>query len=216
MHGARASGGSTICRALPRSWRPSFARPARRCALWANASSWDERGRPSMVFYDGACGLMPRNVRFAIARDRDGSRFRFAALGGEAFRHRVPESARAGCPTASWSSSDGSLLTRSGAIIHILERLGGPWDGWEVLGLVPSQNQGSRLRTGSRACDTALQQADRAAPSRRPRCGRARGVTRARRPDKGLVHLHRPRRDAGAGLVGSPALVHAPIPPFRS
>ena len=96
---------------------------------------------PSMVFYDGACGLCHRTVRFAIARDRDGSRFRFAALGGEAFRRRVPESARAGLPDSIVVlTPDGSLLTRSGAIIHILERLGGPW-GWmgSVLGLVPSR-----------------------------------------------------------------------------
>jgi predicted DCC family thiol-disulfide oxidoreductase YuxK len=96
---------------------------------------------PSMVFYDGACGLCHRTVRFAIVRDRDGSRFRFAALGGEAFRHRVPESARAGLPDSIVVlTPDGSLLTRSGAIIHILERLGGPW-GWmgSVLGLVPSR-----------------------------------------------------------------------------
>jgi predicted DCC family thiol-disulfide oxidoreductase YuxK len=94
---------------------------------------------PSMVFYDGACGLCHRTVRFAIARDRDGSRFRFAALGGEAFRRRVSPSAQAGLPDSIVVlTPDGSLLTRSGAIIHILDRLDRPW-GWvgNVLRLVP-------------------------------------------------------------------------------
>ena len=82
----------------------------------------------SMVFYDGACGLCHRTVRFAIARDRDGSRFRFAALGGEAFRRLVPEPARAGLPDSIVVlTSDGSLLSRSGAVVHLLERIGGPW-----------------------------------------------------------------------------------------
>ena len=93
----------------------------------------------SMVFYDGACGLCHRTVRFAIARDRDGSRFRFAALGSETFRRCVPESARAELPDSIVVlTPDGSLLTRSGAIIHILERIGGSWRlPAGLLGLVP-------------------------------------------------------------------------------
>jgi predicted DCC family thiol-disulfide oxidoreductase YuxK len=82
----------------------------------------------SMVFYDGACGLCHRTVRFAIARDRDGSRFRFAALGGEAFHRLVPEPARAGLPDSIVVlTPDGRLLTRSAAVVHILERIGGSW-----------------------------------------------------------------------------------------
>ena len=82
----------------------------------------------SMVFYDGACGLCHRTVRFAIARDRDGSRFRFAALGGKTFRRLVPETARAGLPDSIVVlTPDGRLLTRSAAVINILERIGGSW-----------------------------------------------------------------------------------------
>jgi len=81
-----------------------------------------------MVFYDGACGLCHRSVRFAIARDRDGRHFRFAALGGEAFRRLVPEALRAGLPDSIVVlTPGGALLTRSAAVIHILERIGGPW-----------------------------------------------------------------------------------------
>jgi predicted DCC family thiol-disulfide oxidoreductase YuxK len=93
----------------------------------------------SMVFYDGACGLCHRTVRFAIARDRDGSRFRFAALGGKAFRRLVPESAQAGLPDSIVVlTPDGRLLTRSAAVVHILERIGGPWRlPGGLLGLLP-------------------------------------------------------------------------------
>ena len=92
-----------------------------------------------MVFYDGACGLCHRTVRFAIARDRDGRHFRFAALGGEAFRRLVPEALRAGLPDSIVVlTPGGALLARSAAVIHILERIGGPWRlTGRVLALVP-------------------------------------------------------------------------------
>ena len=84
--------------------------------------------RHTMVFYDGACGLCHRTVRFAIARDRDGRYFRFAALGGRAFRRLVPEALRRGLPDSIVVlTPDGTLLARSAAVIHILERIGGPW-----------------------------------------------------------------------------------------
>ena len=84
--------------------------------------------RHTMVFYDGACGLCHRTVRFAIARDRDGRHFRFAALGGQAFRRLVPEALRRGLPDSIVVlTPDGTLLARSAAVIHILERIGGPW-----------------------------------------------------------------------------------------
>ena len=85
-----------------------------------------------MVFYDGACGLCHRAVRFAIARDRDGSRFRFAGLDSAAFRRLVPEAVRPGLPdSVAVLTADGALLARSAAVIHMLERIGG---GWRLLG----------------------------------------------------------------------------------
>ena len=84
--------------------------------------------RHSMVFYDGTCGLCHRTVRFAIARDRDARRFRFAALGGETFRRLVPEALQAGLPDSIVVlTPGGALLMRSAAVIHILERIGGAW-----------------------------------------------------------------------------------------
>jgi len=86
----------------------------------------------STVFYDGGCGLCHRAVRFAIARDADGSRFRFASLQSEGFRRRVPAAARAGLPDSIVTlTPDGTLLVRSAAVIHVLERVGG---GWKVAG----------------------------------------------------------------------------------
>jgi predicted DCC family thiol-disulfide oxidoreductase YuxK len=92
-----------------------------------------------MVFYDGACGLCHRTVRFAIARDRDGRRFRFAALGSEAFRRLVPETRRRGLPDSIVVlTPDGTLLSRSTAIVHILDRIGGSWRlQGKLLALVP-------------------------------------------------------------------------------
>jgi len=86
----------------------------------------------STVFYDGGCGLCHRAVRFAIAHDADGSRFRFASLQSEGFRRRVPAAARAGLPDSIVTlTPDGTLLVRSAAVIHVLERVGG---GWKVAG----------------------------------------------------------------------------------
>jgi len=86
----------------------------------------------STVFYDGGCGLCHRAVRFAITHDADGSRFRFASLQSEGFRRRVPPAARAGLPDSIVTlTPDGTLLVRSAAVIHVLERVGG---GWKVAG----------------------------------------------------------------------------------
>ena len=80
----------------------------------------------SLVFYDGTCGLCHRAVRFALARDGDGSRFRFAPLDSEAFRQRVPDAA--GLPDSLVvRTPEGSVLVRSAGVIHILERAGGAW-----------------------------------------------------------------------------------------
>src|SRR5262249_55973685 len=86
----------------------------------------------STVFYDGGCGRCHRALRFAIAHDADGSRFRFASLQSEGFRRRVPAAARAGLPDSIVTlTPDGTLLVRSAAVIHVLDRVGG---GWKVAG----------------------------------------------------------------------------------
>lgn len=93
----------------------------------------------SMVFYDGGCGLCHRAVRFAIAHDADGSRFRFASLDSEGLRRRVPAAERVGLPDSIVAlTPDGTLLVRSAAVIHVLERVGGGWKvAGQLLRLVP-------------------------------------------------------------------------------
>jgi predicted DCC family thiol-disulfide oxidoreductase YuxK len=80
------------------------------------------------LFYDGHCGLCHRAVKFVLKRDREGKHFRFAPLQGETFKSKVPEDRRATMPDSMIvETSEGSLLLRSDAWIHILRRLGGGW-----------------------------------------------------------------------------------------
>lgn len=95
--------------------------------------------RPERIFYDGSCGLCHRAVRFVIARDPDGRRFRYASLQGTTFAALVSEERRAGLPDSIVVlTEDGRLLIRSDAFIHILRRLGGFWRFVaEIIGIVP-------------------------------------------------------------------------------
>jgi predicted DCC family thiol-disulfide oxidoreductase YuxK len=82
----------------------------------------------SIVFYDGGCGLCHRAVRFALAHDRDGSRFRFAALDGDAFRAAIPAPVRPTLPDSLvLLDPDGTLHVRSDAVLSMCRRLGGRW-----------------------------------------------------------------------------------------
>jgi predicted DCC family thiol-disulfide oxidoreductase YuxK len=79
-----------------------------------------------MLFYDGHCALCHGAVKFVLRHDRTGSAFRFAPLGGETFQSKVPSGQRATLPdSVVVLTSDGRLLTRSDAFVHILRRLGG-------------------------------------------------------------------------------------------
>lgn len=83
-------------------------------------------GTQDLVLYDGGCALCHRSVRFLIARDRDGSRFRFAPIGGACFRAELSEAERAGLPDAIVvRTADGRLLVRSAAALRLGARLGG-------------------------------------------------------------------------------------------
>jgi predicted DCC family thiol-disulfide oxidoreductase YuxK len=69
-----------------------------------------------LVLYDGTCALCHGVVRFLLVRDRDGTRFLFSPL---------EEGARA--QTVQVKTESGVLLSRSDAVLHLLERLGGAW-----------------------------------------------------------------------------------------
>jgi predicted DCC family thiol-disulfide oxidoreductase YuxK len=83
---------------------------------------------PEIIFYDGHCGLCHGLVLFVLARGGRGAAFRFAPLGGESFRRAVSAAARATLPDSIvLLTATGETLTRSAAVLHILDRLGGAW-----------------------------------------------------------------------------------------
>jgi predicted DCC family thiol-disulfide oxidoreductase YuxK len=93
-----------------------------------------------LVFYDGHCGLCHRTVRFVLAEDRAGDTFHFAPLDSDTFRTVVPEPHRAVLPDSLVvRMTDGTLLTRSAAVLYMLHRLGGVWCvvSW-VVNLIPA------------------------------------------------------------------------------
>jgi predicted DCC family thiol-disulfide oxidoreductase YuxK len=80
------------------------------------------------IFYDGSCGLCHWAVRFVIGEDISERKFRFAPLGGKAFESLIPAAQRVGLPDSLVVlTTDGRILVRSAAAIHILGRLGGVW-----------------------------------------------------------------------------------------
>ena len=101
---------------------------------------------PTLVFYDGACGLCHRTIRFLLAEDASGDRFRFAPLDSEAFRAatRTPGSgleARRPIPDSVLVARPGEeLLSRGAGLLEIGHQLGGIWRLLAMLagGLPPS------------------------------------------------------------------------------
>jgi predicted DCC family thiol-disulfide oxidoreductase YuxK len=86
------------------------------------------------VFYDGDCGFCHRWVQLVVKLDRDGRAFRFAPRKGTTFQSLVAPAQRDLLPASILVlTSEGKILTRSSAALHILERLGG---GWRALAMV--------------------------------------------------------------------------------
>ena len=80
-----------------------------------------------IIFYDGACGLCHGFIRFVLSEDKDGA-FRFAPLQSDTFTARVPEAVRQTLPdSVVVATSDGRVLSRSAAVAHVMQRLGGLW-----------------------------------------------------------------------------------------
>jgi predicted DCC family thiol-disulfide oxidoreductase YuxK len=99
------------------------------------------RGMPAeWVFYDGDCGFCHRWVRLVVKLDHDGRAFRFAPRKGETFRSLVaPEQREALPPSILVLTREGRILTRSSAVLHILEQLGGGWRVMAIIGrIVPA------------------------------------------------------------------------------
>lgn len=80
------------------------------------------------IFYDGDCGVCHWAVRFVAKRDPQGTKFRFAPLGGQVFAAQVSEAQQRQLPDSMVvHTADGEVLAQSVAVVHILRRLGGWW-----------------------------------------------------------------------------------------
>lgn len=92
-----------------------------------------------IIFYDGTCGLCHGFIRFLLSEDKDGA-FRFAPLQSDVFAARVPEEIRKSLPdSVVVATADGRVLSRSAAVAHVMQRLGGLWGVSGKLGaLLPS------------------------------------------------------------------------------
>jgi predicted DCC family thiol-disulfide oxidoreductase YuxK len=89
------------------------------------------RPRDETLFYDGHCGLCHIAVRFALAESAETDTLTFAPLFGETFRDGAL--AESDLPDSIViSTTDGEILVRSRAALHLGNRLGGYW---RVLGL---------------------------------------------------------------------------------
>jgi predicted DCC family thiol-disulfide oxidoreductase YuxK len=86
------------------------------------------RGTTDLVFYDGSCGLCHRAVRFFLAEDASGTSFRYAPLESDTARRRLGETLLRELPDSIVIATEsGEILTRSAAMLHAGERLGGIW-----------------------------------------------------------------------------------------
>lgn len=99
------------------------------------------RDRAAWIFYDGNCALCHGWVRFVLAEDTDGKAFRISPLQGELFASRaVAENAEKASLADSLVvlTENEKLLTRSAAVLYVLQRLGGLWRIMAaILGVVP-------------------------------------------------------------------------------
>jgi predicted DCC family thiol-disulfide oxidoreductase YuxK len=98
------------------------------------------RTAPDRVFYDGECGLCHGTVRFLLAEDVTGERFRFAPLQSEACERAIDAERRSTLPdSVIVLEPDGTLRAKSQAVLHLLRSLGGYWRALAALGrIVPT------------------------------------------------------------------------------
>ena len=91
--------------------------------------AWLRRGSAAreLVFFDGHCGLCHRLVRFVLAEDRE-KLFVFSTLQGEKIKALLDEATRARLPdSVVVRDSQGRVLVKSAAVVHVYDRLGGIW-----------------------------------------------------------------------------------------
>jgi predicted DCC family thiol-disulfide oxidoreductase YuxK len=87
---------------------------------------------PSLVLYDGVCGLCNQLVHFLLRQDRH-ARLRFATLQGSLARELLigrgldPSDLDTVYVVADWRSPNERVLARSRAVLHAVAQLGGTW-----------------------------------------------------------------------------------------
>ncbi len=83
---------------------------------------------PALLLFDGECALCHGTVRLLLARDPDGSRFRFVPQQEPGIAHLLPPGSRgARSGSVVLRLPDGRCLQRSAAVLEALRRLGGGW-----------------------------------------------------------------------------------------
>ena len=96
------------------------------------ASAMSEPDAISVVLYDGVCGLCNRLNQFLLKRDRH-DRFRFASLQSDVAVRLLQRHGTDALDldtvyvVVNYGQPSESLLSRSDAILHVLQRLGGIW-----------------------------------------------------------------------------------------
>jgi len=78
-----------------------------------------------ILFYDGACGLCDRSVRWVMDRDRRAG-IRYAPLQGETYGALDIDKKPTDVSTVVLLDG-GHLFVRSDAVVRLLKRLGGVW-----------------------------------------------------------------------------------------
>ena len=96
-----------------------------------------------IILYDGVCGLCNRLNRFVLNRDPEGL-FRFASLQSRFAKEILARHSKTSLDLNTLylviapSSEEERLLSRAGAVLHILKQIGGFWSHIAVFGALPA------------------------------------------------------------------------------
>jgi predicted DCC family thiol-disulfide oxidoreductase YuxK len=97
---------------------------------------------PHLILYDGLCGLCNRSNQFVLRRDH-ADRFRFASLQSAFAREVLRRFGQDGREMTTlyvvpdYTTAHARFLSRSEAVLFILDRLGGLWRGARLLRVMP-------------------------------------------------------------------------------
>jgi predicted DCC family thiol-disulfide oxidoreductase YuxK len=91
----------------------------------------------TVILFDGVCNLCNSSVQFILKRDRK-NRFLFGSLQGKAGQHYLQQFRLPANDFNSFILVEGEKsYTRSAAVLHMLNRLGGPWRLFYVFMIIP-------------------------------------------------------------------------------